>query len=504
MGIKNFFKSQKLLIVNIALICLVVGFVAGIFYFNTTTKLTDAGIVKAEDTTKSKQGLEALENIQYSFRQVAEKVLPVVVEVDVVDVVTQDTPEFGLPFEFFFGPNDNNNDNNKDKEQPKKREFKQEGLGSGVIVKKDGDKIYVLTNNHVAGTAEKISVKVYGGKKYQAKLIGKDERKDLALIMFTTNDKIQVAELGDSDQVYVGDWALAIGNPLGLEYTVTAGIISALGRRGGPSENISDFIQTDAAINQGNSGGALVNIKGQVVGINTWIATTTGRYAGYGFAIPINNAKAAIENFIKFGKVEYGWLGVQISEPSPDLAKDMKLEDIQGSMVSQVFKGSPADKGGLLPGDYITKANNIDVTNTDHLLRIIGDIPSGKSAKFELIRAGKKMTIEIALAKRAEEKDIASQNKNLWPGLSVVVISDEIRDRFEIPKDKKGLLVGYVIPNSPADVAGLKSGDIIKQMNNEPVNSISEFYRLLNDKSKGEVMFTYERKGVDLKIGLVR
>jgi S1-C subfamily serine protease len=334
--------------------------------------------------------------------------------------------------------------------------------------------------------------------------VGKDERKDLALIVATTNDKIAVADLGDSDQMFVGDWVLAIGNPLGLEYTVTAGIVSAIGRRGGPTENISDFIQTDAAINQGNSGGALVNIKGQVIGINTWIATQTGTYAGYGFAIPINNAKTVIDNFIKYGKVEYGWLGVQISDASPEVMNDLKLENIEGSMVSQVFKGSPADKAGILPGDYVTKVNNTGIKDTDHLLRIIGEIPGGKTSSFELLRAGKKMTSSVTLSKRPEEKDIASQNKNLWPGLSIIPLTDDIRDRFDIEKSKKGLLIAYVIQNSPADIGGLKVGDLIKQMNNEEVNTVTDFYKQLNDKSKNEVMFTYERKGVDLKIGLVR
>jgi Do/DeqQ family serine protease len=373
-----------------------------------------------------------------------------------------------------------------------------------VIVQKDGNKVYVLTNNHVVGTADKIDVKVYGGKTYEAKLVGTDERKDIALVMFTTNDKIQVAELGDSDQSYVGDWVLAIGNPLGFDYSVTAGIVSAVGRRGGPTNNISDFIQTDAAINQGNSGGALVNINGQVIGINTWIATRTGSSAGLGFAIPINNAKSAIGNFIKFGKVEYGWLGVSISDASPDVAKDMNFGDTKGSLVSQVFKGSPAEKGGFLPGDYITKVDATIITGRDQLLAIIGDIQGGKTSSFEILRSGKKMTLQVTLAKRPDEKDLATQNKNLWPGLSIVPITADIQDRLQLDKGIKGLIIDDIVQNSPADVAGLRVGDIIKQMNNENVNTTLDFYRLLNDKSKNDVTFTYTRKGVDLKISLVR
>jgi Do/DeqQ family serine protease len=506
MEFRNFFKSQKVLIINIALVSIIVGFVIGIVFFNATTNLSNGSIVKAQDTSQTKEGLQALQNIQYSFRSVAQKVLPVVVEIDVVDKVTQSVPDTAFPFDFFFGPNNdnNNNDNNNQPNQPKQREYSQEGLGSGVIVQKDGDKVYVLTNNHVAGEADTIKVKVYNGKTYDAKLVGKDERKDLALVMFTTNDKIQVAELGDSDQSFVGDWVLAIGNPLGFDYSVTAGIVSAVGRRGGPTNNISDFIQTDASINQGNSGGALVNINGQVIGINTWIATKTGTSAGLGFAIPINNAKTAITNFIKFGKVEYGWLGVQIYDPGDVLLKDLKIEDTKGSLVSQVFKNSPADKGGFLPGDYITKVDTVSINDTNHLLAIIGDIPSGKTSAFEVVRQGKKMTLTVTLTKRADEKELAAQNKNLWPGLSVVPITDDIRTRLELDKGLKGLVIGNIIQNTPADIAGFEAGDVIKQINNENVATMFDFYKLLNDKSKKDISFTYTRKGVDLKISIVR
>jgi S1-C subfamily serine protease len=310
MWLKKLFKSEKMLMINIALACLILGFVVGVATFVNAGNGGQGQVAYAEDNKKSQQGLEALENIQYSFNQVADKVLPVVVEIDTTNIVSQEVPEWGSPFDFFYGPqgNQDNKDNPKNKDNkdnpPKKQEFKKQGLGSGVIVRKSGKTVYILTNNHVAGDADEIKVKLNDSREFTAKLVGKDERKDLALVSFETDQNVPVAELGDSDKLRVGDWALAVGNPMGLESTVTAGIVSALGRRGGPGENISDFIQTDAAINPGNSGGALVNIRGQVIGINTWIASTTGTYAGYGFAIPINNAKKALDDFVTRGKVE--------------------------------------------------------------------------------------------------------------------------------------------------------------------------------------------------------
>ncbi|MDR3200528.1 MAG: trypsin-like peptidase domain-containing protein, partial [Spirochaetales bacterium] len=223
----------------------------------------------------------ALEGFQNSLRKIAQKTLPVVVEVNVVQVVKQQIPSFsfGSPFEFFFGKP------KEDEPKNREREFRQPGLGSGVIIRKNGEKVYVLTNNHVAGEANEISVKLNDGREYEAKLLGADSRRDLALLVFETKDAVPVAALGDSDKVQVGDWALALGNPLGFESTITFGIVSAVGRRPMPGMevgNFTDYIQTDASINRGNSGGALVNSRGEVIGINTWIASQSGGSVGLG------------------------------------------------------------------------------------------------------------------------------------------------------------------------------------------------------------------------------
>ena len=235
-----------------------------------------------------------------------------------------------------------------------------------------------------------------------------------------------VAELGDSNALQVGDLVLAVGNPLGFESTVTMGIVSALGRRGpqGQTSSYTDYIQTDAAINQGNSGGALVNIDGQVVGINTWIAAPSGGNVGLGFAIPINNAKTAIDDFITKGRVQYGWLGAligDIQDPStyPDLAKDMKVDGVKGALVLDLYKGSPADRAGLRPGDYVTAVGSTPVSDANQLTQVIGSIEAGRSTSLSVIRLGEQKTLTVTIGER-DAKDQVAQAKNLWPGMTVV------------------------------------------------------------------------------------
>ncbi|MEW5814884.1 MAG: trypsin-like peptidase domain-containing protein, partial [Spirochaetota bacterium] len=326
MGVKNFFSSKKLQIVNFILMVLVLTVAVPLivsFSFELRrrpakeTSLTVPAQLQQTARLTGSQTTVSPEVLQNSFREIAAKVLPVVVEVDVVDVLKQNAPQFSSPFDFFFSPRQDENQN------PQEREYKRYGLGSGVMIRKIGDKVYVLTNNHVVGQAEEIKVKLEDRRQFKAKIVGKDEKKDLALIVFETKENVPIAEMGDSSRLKVGDWVLAVGNPLGFESTVTAGIVSAVGRKsqlGSDVATFTDYIQTDAAINQGNSGGALVNLAGQVVGLNTWIASPSGGSIGIGFAIPINNAKKAIEDFISQGRIEYGWLGINIGDAAPETA----------------------------------------------------------------------------------------------------------------------------------------------------------------------------------------
>ena len=341
-----------------------------------------ASVAGATSIAQVAEAAKTLEAIQLSFREIAKKVLPVVVKIDVVEVVKQPAVGGQSPFRFFFGVprGDDNGDNGTGP-----GEMRVNGLGSGIIVRRTGNTVYVLTNNHVVESATEVSVKLNDQRTFSAKVVGKDARRDIALVSFETKDPVVIAELGDSSDLQVGDLVMAVGNPFGFESTLTMGIVSALGRSAPQGQQTyTDYIQTDASINQGNSGGALVNMRGQVVGINTWIAAPTGGSVGVGFAIPINNAKKAIDDFITKGKVEYGWLGVQIgdiqdSATYPGFAKDLKVEGLKGAFVLNIYKGSPADKAGLLPGDYVLRADGQDIRNADHLTQVVGAMVAGRT-----------------------------------------------------------------------------------------------------------------------------
>ncbi len=500
------FHSRKFFVFNLVLVGIVAGFVLALFAFSCSTRLPAGDTAHAQETpsSSSSSGVPVVNGVP-SFHNVAAKVLPTVVEITVVDVVKQPVPDsgqgfpFNFPFPPFGGPGQGQQNQNNG---PQSKEFKQEGLGSGVMVQRSGDTIYVLTNNHVVGSATEIKVKLYDGREFTAKLVGKDARKDLALVSFTTKDKnIPVATLGNSDSAQVGDWVLAIGNPFGFQSTVTAGIVSAKGRQGvGPGNTIDQFIQTDAAINRGNSGGALVNMEGQVIGINDWIVAPSGGSVGLGFAIAINDAKRAIGDFINHGSVQYGWLGVSVQDPYPSLAKEMQLENKEGSFVYHVFQSSPAEKGGILPGDFITSINGTHVKNTDELIRMVGDLPAGKDATFDLIRYGTPKTVTVRIGLRKDQAAI-EKNRNLWPGISVLPIDSQIRQQLKLADNVQGLVVVNVIDKTPAAVAGLQQGDVIKKINNQPISNAMDFYQDINEK-RSHFNFDVERQGSTFSIGI--
>ena len=472
----------------------------------TADTQTQAAQPSAPSSPALAESAKSLESIQYSFREVAKKVLPVVVEIDVTEVVKQPAQQLQTPFDWFFNQPPGNG-------QP--REFKRGGLGSGIIVKRSGDTYYVLTNNHVVSSATDISVKLSDQREFKGKVVGKDDRKDLAVVSFSAKEAIPIAELGDSNSLEVGDLVLAVGNPLGFENTITMGIVSALGRRGPQGQSVSsstDYIQTDASINQGNSGGALVNVRGQVVGINTWIAAPTGGNVGLGFAIPINNAKKAIDDFISKGKVEYGWLGVlpddvqaaANADTYPGVAKDLKIENLKGALVVDVFKGSPAEKAGMLPGDYITRVNGQDLKNRDDLILVVGNLLAGKTYDFDIVRYSERQKLSIKLGVR-DDKSEATSYKNMWPGVSVVRVTDDIRKEADIAKGLNGVVIGLVAdPETPAGVAGLRPGDVIVEMNGKSIGTIMDFYKALNDKSKKDMSFKVNRKGTEVTVGVSR
>jgi S1-C subfamily serine protease len=271
------------------------------------------------------------------------------------------------------------------------------------------------------------------------------------------------------------------------------GIVSAVGRTGGPGGNINDFIQTDAPINQGNSGGPLVNIRGEVIGINTWIASNLagGGNVGLGFAIPVNNVKRSIDEFIETGTTSYGWLGVTLMEASRETMAGLGLENRRGALATQVFLGSPADKGGIRAGDFITHVNGREVRGVQQLQMMVGDLKPGDNATFTVIRDKQRSEIRVRIEERTDQ--VASDNRRLWPGVSVVPINEQIRQTLQLDNDARGLFVVQVVSGSPADIVGLRQGDRINSINGHIVGDIAAFYKVLRERTADELWFGITR-----------
>ncbi|MCR5494146.1 MAG: Do family serine endopeptidase [Treponema sp.] len=456
----------------------------GVLSFSCSRTKVQGSAATAYAESKSQMipadSLKIVEALQDSFRAISDGLLPSVVEVDVTETKTVQTMD---PFEdfrkFFFGmpgfEEEDEKSDDKDKKKGNTREYETKGLGSGVIVRRTGKTLYVLTNNHVAGAATKISIKLNDEREFEGKLIGADARMDIALVSFESDDKtIPVAALGDSDKVRQGDICFAMGAPLGYSQSVTQGIVSAKGRSGSGIGNINDFIQTDAAINQGNSGGPLVNIYGEVIGINTWIASQSGGSQGLGFSIPINNIKNAIDSFITNGKIVYGWLGVSLMPVTKDYKDALGVGEKEGALVSQVFINSPAQKGGMRPGDYITSVDGHKVKDLEQVQREVGKLEAGKVVLFKVIRNEVETELSVKIEERSEK--VSSDNGKLWPGFMVAPITDEAKKQFELEDSVKGVIVANVLAKSPAASLRLQVGDVITAVNGKSVKNLKDFY----------------------------
>ena len=369
------------------------------------------------------------------------------------------------------------------------RTFKQQAAGSGVLVDAEG---YVLTNNHVVAGSDKIMVHLKDGEEYEAKIIGLDKKTDLALIKVKTDKKLPFLPLGDSDKLQVGDWVLAMGNPFGLENTVTAGIVSAKGRviGAGPYD---DFIQTDASINPGNSGGPLINLKGEVVGINTAIVA---QGQGIGFAIPVNMARKVMEQLRTKGRVVRGWLGVLIQPISRDLAKKFDLKDTKGALVADVVKGGPADKAGIKRGDVIVEFNGQKIRDFHSLSRMAAEAEVGSKVKLKVVRKGDTSTITVTIGEmkgqEMAQEEAPSQKVKL--GMELQELNPELAKQLGMA-GKKGLVVTAVDPGGPAAEAGLARGDVILEAGQKPVATLKEFEEISGGLKSGEgLLLLVQRK----------
>lgn len=443
-----------------------------------------------------------LQGLQEASRSIAKNAVQSVVTVKVTNVVEVQNSTGWLDY-FNFNPfQKKDNDPQSDQESQK---YKQSGIGSGIIVRRSKNIYYVLTNAHVVENADEIELVTHGNKEISATIVGKDKARDIALLSFKSTKEFKIAKLGNSDTLLPGDFVFAIGSPHGFEFSITFGIVSAIQRDSPISTSIAgkltEYIQTDAAVNRGNSGGPLVNIRGEVVGINTWIYSRTGDNTGLSFAVPINNAVSSIEALIEYGDVAYGWLGIQHENVILDRMQSL-TDTEQGSFVDQVYRNSPADKAGMLPGDIITSVSGKKINRGMDLLNAIASSKPGSRVKTLITRNARQKELQIILGKRNETSERSTLGQP-WPGFSVIELTPEIRKKANI-SNKKGVMVAKVASNSAAFNSGLKSYDLIEKVNNVAIKNLREFYAELNKVREGEILFRVNRKGAIFILGIVK
>ena len=429
------------------IVFVIVGVIIGFFIAGSFDLTREIGANPPQNQANALQpgsstGIEALEGLSTAFANVADQVNPSVVTIFTETIIKQrQSPFFQFPFEEFFGE-----DFQKYFQSPQvpEREQKQYGLGSGVIVSADG---IIITNNHVVEGADNIKIRLIDEKEYEAEIKGVDPRTDLAIIQIDAGDDLPYLKIGDSEKARVGEWVLAIGSPLSpeLAHTVTSGIISAKGRSGiFDSGQYEDFIQTDAAINPGNSGGALVNLRGELIGINTAIASRTGGFMGIGFAIPSNLAQKVMNDILQKGKVVRGWLGVVIQDVNPEIASALDLKTPTGALISSVQEDSPAEKAGLKSEDVVIKFNGKAIKNSRELSNLVAAAEPNQEIVLIVLRDGKEREIKVRLAERPEDQQTITQVQPKAVekvGIEVADITSELIQKYELKVKKDGVVI---------------------------------------------------------------
>jgi serine protease Do len=457
-------------------------------------------LAKANTASKvavSKDTVNLLGKLSDALADVATAVRPAVVNISTTSTVKVEENPFGNmlndPFfrHFFgdqFGP------------QGQKRTYKSSALGSGVIVSEDG---YILTNNHVVKGADEIKVTLFDKREFKGKVVGSDARTDLAVVKIAARN-LPALRFGESGNMKIGDIVLAVGNPFGLNQTITMGIVSAVGRSNVGVADYEDFIQTDAAINPGNSGGALVNGSGELVGINTAIFSTSGGYMGIGFAIPSDMAKTVMDSIIKHGKVIRGWLGVTIQDLTPDLAKSLNIKNTEGALVSGVEQDSPADKGGVKRGDLITALNGKQATDSRSLRNMVAAISPGTKVELTVVRDGKEKTLTITLGEYTESQKAKATTEydNALKGVTVQDLSAGVRSKLNVPEGINGVVVTAVDPAAAAHVV-LRPNDVIQEVNREELRSVRDYEQAVSKiKGKDVVLLLIYRDGNSIYLTL--
>ncbi len=478
-----------------ALAIILFGFQQFHYSYSQTYTPSTGPLVKTE-------AVERLAQENAAYEAIARAVLPAVVNISTTQVVKTNPqsmmPFFNDPFfRQFFGPDF----------RAVPREQRQHALGSGVIISPNG---YIVTNNHVIDKATEITVQLGDKHQYKGKLVAADPKTDIAVVKIDATG-LPVVPWGDSKGLQVGETVMAFGNPFGLNQTVTKGIVSAVGRNDIGIESYEDFIQTDAAINPGNSGGALVNIRGELIGINTAIESSSGGFNGVGFAIPSNLARSVVDSLIHKGKVERGWVGVTIQDITPSIARQFGLKAVQGALVSDVSSNSPASQAGIQRGDVILELNGETVQNKSQLAYLVGMTQVGSIARVKVMRGEKELTLEVKIAEMPASLSAegpggqapGGEYTNVLNGLDVQDLTNSILGQLNLPPGTKGVVVTSVKPGSAADEAGVQRGDVIQELDRQPVNDIRDFNRIAATIGKDDsVLLLVNRGGNTIYVGI--